>query len=360
MGTLTEDFQDGLGNVLHASTLINHFAYAQTIGGNIDGTTIGATGQAPGSFTTLEFTANGGLHTLSLNSGGNLTVDGSVVSGGGVGTGPTGPMGVQGPTGAVGPTGPIGISVTGPTGPTGPTGAASTTIGPTGPTGPGGSGSIGPTGPTGPGGSGSIGATGILPTIVQVSSQNITGNSIVLSSAPVLNNLLIAVTCDPSAYSPGTGWTLLHQDAYGSDNTMIATKIAGVGESTTQTPLTGNSGTCGMTIWELYSSVHTTPSILVALATQDLAGVSINSPSLFPNLTNVIGLSLVVSVSTAAIAYYNAGTVDQNIAVSAGSGGRALLTTHTDLSQTTLCGTVANFGSGTSVRQRSYTIMVSS
>jgi hypothetical protein len=78
---------------------------------------------------------------------GQITLDGSVVSGSSGSTGPQGPTGPsggptgpQGPSGAQGDTGP-----TGPQGATGPSGADSTVPGPTGP-----SGAQGDTGPTGP------------------------------------------------------------------------------------------------------------------------------------------------------------------------------------------------------------------
>jgi hypothetical protein len=358
MGTLTEDFQDGPPNVVYAATLIEHFQYPQIIGGNIDNCTIGATGQAPGSFTQLKFTANGGLHTLSLNSGGNLTVDGvAIVSGGG--TGATGPMGVQGPTGAsgpTGPTGPTGAGIPGPTGAIGPTGAS----GPTGPTGPTGAGIPGPTGhtgDTGPAGSGSSGyPAGVLPIIVQSAATNAGGDTITLSSAPVLNNLLVAMSFNPSTPNVATGWTIQSQQLGGADYGLVMTKVAGASESATQTLITGGSSTGCFVIWELHSTVNTTPSYIIGAVNQE-AGGPVSTPNLLPNLSGCIGLSAVGSVTIPPIANFLAGNLDYNITT--GSGSRPICAGNTNLGLFPMAGLIVSYGAGATAASKSATCLIS-
>jgi len=135
--------------------------------------------------------------SLGVDSSGNLTVNGNVVSGGGGGGG-AGPQGPQGPIGNTGPQGPQGPSgVSGPQGPQGPQGAQgpSGVQGPQGPQGP-----IGNTGPQGPTGtfSGTLTANinGAGFSISNVASISSTGN---ITATNFVGNILGNVTgSDPN------------------------------------------------------------------------------------------------------------------------------------------------------------------
>jgi hypothetical protein len=154
------------GNLVIGSTTgnINFFVGAPQDANVI--TQINSTGLVPGANVTYSlgsatrqwkdlWVSNNTIYlggvSLGVDSSGNLTVNGNVVSGGGGGgAGPQGPQGPIGNTGPQGPQGPIGN--TGPQGPQGPIG----NTGPQGPQGP--QGPIGNTGPQGP--QGPIGNTG--------------------------------------------------------------------------------------------------------------------------------------------------------------------------------------------------------
>ena len=180
------------GNLVIGSTTgnINFFVGAPQDANVI--TQINSTGLVPGANVTYSlgsatrqwkdlWVSNNTIYlggvSLGVDSGGNLTVNGNVVSGGGGGggagpQGPQGPIGNTGPQGPQGPQGPIGN--TGPQGPQGPIG----NTGPQGPQGP--IGNTGPQGPQGPTGtfSGTLTANinGAGFSISNVASISSTGN----------------------------------------------------------------------------------------------------------------------------------------------------------------------------------------
>ena len=83
---------------------------------------------------------------------------------------------------------------------------------------------------------------GTAPTVVQSQAGNSGGATgggagLTLGSAPINGNLLIAMTVNTPATTPGSGWTLLASNTSGTDDGYIYYKVAGAGESTTQAPL---------------------------------------------------------------------------------------------------------------------------
>lgn len=78
------------------------------------------------------------------------------------------------------------------------------------------------------------------PTIVQSSTNaSNTAMSFTMGSTPTNGNLLVAILMVyPTSYTIGTGWTVVGSGtATTGDGYVIATKVAGASESTTQTPL---------------------------------------------------------------------------------------------------------------------------
>lgn len=94
-------------------------------------------------------------------------------------------------------------------------------------------------------------SAGTPPTIVQSGISTAASASITLSSAPVNGNLLVAICFNPTNNTAGTGWTFQDNDQSGTDFCSIFTKVAGAGESATQTPI-GSAPTAALIcMWEL-------------------------------------------------------------------------------------------------------------
>jgi hypothetical protein len=116
--------------------------------------------------------------------------------------------------------------------------------------------------------------------------------TITLSSAPVQNNLLIAVvwgvTATPSA---GTGWTLDTSFSAGSYYVASFYKYAGVAESTTQTPSSTSQALASLVMWEVagVSTVWTNAHV----ASGGSASSTANTTDSF-SLTTSIGDTLVL------------------------------------------------------------------
>lgn len=97
-------------------------------------------------------------------------------------------------------------------------------------------------------------ANGSAPTSV-VQNKSITGAShatgITLTSAPIQGNLLIALVSDqPGAPSAGAGWTMIASAGAAQDGYGVLWKLAGAGESATQTPCSDtHQGT--ITVYEI-------------------------------------------------------------------------------------------------------------
>ena len=113
-------------------------------------------------------------------------------------------------------------------------------------------------------------AGGPVPTVVQSKgSCNSSGYSVTLAAPPTNGNLLVALSAsqdiNPSA---GAGWTKSPYTigSAAQDNAGVWYKIAGVGESATQTP-SGNTGAItSVQIWELASALMGVPTLQVDLS----------------------------------------------------------------------------------------------
>lgn len=180
---------------------------------------------------------------------------------------------------------------------------------------------------------------GTVPTVVQVAYSVNGGNSATFSVAPTSGNLLVAMCSNPASGTAGSGWTNQAQNTGGTDFYLILTKVAGAGESTTQSPMSGVSTAGGIVIWEINGQNGTTPFLIGQVSNQS---VNIYSTALtfFPNLTNCLGLACVAVVSGQTISSArNLGTQD----VLDNSGTRCLAAGHTDLSKTPTLGVFATF-----------------
>lgn len=174
---------------------------------------------------------------------------------------------------------------------------------------------------------------GTPPTLVQFGSDTTGSNSVVLGVAPTNGNLLVAMSFNPTSDTTGAGWTKQTENFGGTDYGIIFTKVAGAGESTTQTPCAGLGGTGAIAMWELHGQAV---AFFVGGASQNEAtGQPNNTPVLLPNLKNCIGLSAVGVVPPQTIlAAYGAGTNDALL----NTNSRYLAAGHGDLSKTPMTG----------------------
>lgn len=124
--------------------------------------------------------------------------------------------------------------------------------------------------------------------IAHVRSGSGTGSSatpqVVLAASPASDNLLVAYVTTPSGFllatnTPSTGWTGLTALS-NNDIARVFYKIAGAGESTTQSPITITSASWTCTIAE-YSGVDTTTPLDVSNQ-QNSPAASKFSPSVDP------------------------------------------------------------------------------
>lgn len=138
-------------------------------------------------------------------------------------------------------------------------------------------------------------APGSPPTIVQTGHNQNGNDSITLGSAPVNGNLLVAMWFNPSVSTAGSGWTIQASNSSGTDFGVIATKVAGASESTTQQPMVSTSSPGAMIIWELHGQ-NATP-ILASVTQIEQTGTS-NSSTALPNVSGAIFLGACALVST--------------------------------------------------------------
>jgi hypothetical protein len=174
---------------------------------------------------------------------------------------------------------------------------------------------------------------GTPPTVVQFGGDTTGSGSVTLGTAPVNGNLLVAMSFNPTSDATGTGWTKQVDNTGGTDYGIIFTKVAGAGESTTQTPGAVLSGTGAIAMWELHGQAV---AFFVGGASQNEAtGQPNNTPVLLPNIKNCIGLSAVGVVPPQTIlAALGAGTVDALL----NTNNRYLAAGHGNLADTTMCG----------------------
>lgn len=193
---------------------------------------------------------------------------------------------------------------------------------------------------TASGGSGGY-VAGTPPTVVQVAHSVAGGNSAVFGVAPTNGNLLVAMCFNPASNTAGSGWTSQTTNSTGTDFGTVLTKVAGAGESTTQTPMSGVTTTGCMVIWELHAA--STPTFIAAQSQSETTGV-VNIPVLLPNIVNCIGLAALSAVSNNIANLFNLGTSDF---LDNTNANRKLGASHTDLSKTPMAGLFGSFGSST-------------
>lgn len=136
---------------------------------------------------------------------------------------------------------------------------------------------------------------GTPPTVIQSKLAVATSASITLNSGPINGNLLVAMFFNPTVGTVGAGWTLQTSNGTGTDFGVIATKVAGVAESATQSPLSG-SATGVIAMWELNGQAGA--NFVVASATQAMQSSLVSASPQFPNLLNCLCLGAVDLVST--------------------------------------------------------------
>lgn len=187
-------------------------------------------------------------------------------------------------------------------------------------------------------------APGSPPTIVQVGHNQNGNDAITLGSAPVNGNLLVAMWFNPSVSSAGSGWTIQATNASGTDFGIIATKVAGAGESTTQQPMASTSSPGAMIIWELHGQ-NATP--ILGISTQAEQSGTNNASGGLPNVSGAIFLGACALVSTS---FNNSKLVNvtQDVLDVTGST-RQLAAGHSTLATAPLGQILVNFtGSGSS------------
>lgn len=190
-----------------------------------------------------------------------------------------------------------------------------------------------------PSGTGTSYNAGTPPVFVQVAFSVGGGNSATFGVAPTNGNLLVAHCYNPASQTPAAGWTYQTSNTSGTDFGVILTKVAGAGESTTQTPLSGVGATGGMVIWEV--SGQAAAFFVNGQLQNNLVGPW-NVPVLLPNLKDCIALVSIGVVSPQTIvSVRNLGTQD----VLDNTGTRKLAAGHSDLTNIPVAGIMAVFNS---------------
>jgi len=192
--------------------------------------------------------------------------------------------------------------------------------------------------PTNAGGGGGYNP-GSVPVEVQFAFAVNGGNDVVFTNPPTNGNLLVAMSSSPNAQNPGSGWTRQVINSSGTDFKTVMTKVAGPGESATQSPITGSSGTGGITCWELSNAA----AGFLAAAQQGQQTGNVTNSVLLPNVTNGIGLAGVFAENQNITAVYNGGTQD----VLDNSGSRKIAAGHVDFSASPMVGILAKFAAST-------------
>jgi hypothetical protein len=141
------------------------------------------------------------------------------------------------------------------------------------------------------------GGAGTPPTIVQSAISVANSASITLGAAPTNGNLLVCIWGNPTTASLGSGWTNQQQNSSGTDWFTVCTKVAGAGESATQTPIGSTPSAAIICMWEIAGAAAS--PVLVASAG---GPVTTNFPqsAQFPGLSNVLNLGAVDIMGTGA------------------------------------------------------------
>ena len=193
---------------------------------------------------------------------------------------------------------------------------------------------------------GSVGgySPGTAPTIVQSAHGNTGGATgggagLTMTSAPTNGILLVAMTFNPTTATANTGWTQLASNSSGTDYGTILYKVAGAGESTTQTPLSGTvAAPACMIIWEI-AGANASPFVFTTMQAEQ-SGTS-NSSGALPNVANAIFLGAIGLVSTS---YNNSALINVTQDAKDTSGtGRQLAAGHSTLATAPLAQIFATF-----------------
>lgn len=147
--------------------------------------------------------------------------------------------------------------------------------------------------------------TGATPTIVQFAMKSATLGAVVMGTAPTNGNLLIAFCAHvATSITPGTGWISLFQTSASNDGPAYFYKVAGVGESTSQSPTTATS-TGGIVIYELAAAC----SSLITSAL-DQTGIALVQPITSQKALGSIIIGAVVNRSTTVLSSVIGATLD--------------------------------------------------
>lgn len=186
------------------------------------------------------------------------------------------------------------------------------------------------------------GSAGTPPTVVQVAHENAGGDSVTFGAAPTNGNLLVAMWFNPSVDAVASGWTKVGENSSGSDYGVIATKVAGASESTTQQPINSAPGTGCLVVWEVYGQAAS-PVVTTATETEQ-TGLLGTSPIL-PALTNCLFLGA-IGLSSGSNSNNTVYNVTQDVKDTSGTG-RQLSAGHSTAAQPTAQIITTFTGSGT-------------
>lgn len=169
---------------------------------------------------------------------------------------------------------------------------------------------------------------GTVPTVVQVAHENAGAQSVNFALAPTNGNLMVAMTFNSSTGTPGAGWTAQATNSTGLDFGLIATKVAGAGESVTQSPINSAPGTGCIVVWEIAGANGSTPVLMVNTQAEQSAQ-SAFSPAL-PSLLNCLYLGA-IGLASSGVNNKTVYNVSQDVKDTTG-GGRQCSAGHSDLS----------------------------
>ena len=142
-----------------------------------------------------------------------------------------------------------------------------------------------------------------------------------MSPAPTSGNLLVAITFGSGGFSLGSGWTRLEYNNSGSYYCQVAYKVAGGGESTTQTPATaGGSTTFANGIWEINGQNSTPGTAIKAVEARYIANNSLMAYTpMLPQITSTLFLAG-ISASGATNAFTRTFGAVEDVNITGGSG----------------------------------------
>lgn len=204
----------------------------------------------------------------------------------------------------------------------------------------------------GGGGGGGGYPPGDMPTIVQV-AHDTSSSGVTFGATPAENNLLVAISFNPSDDTPASGWSLAFENQFGTDYGDVFVKVCGPSESTSQNCIASAPTSGGVVIWEIASTFHTSPSFVTALSANE-ATAQVSAPALLPCVQSCIALAALAPTSGTISQVLNGGTQD----VLDNTGARPLAAGHADLSIAPMAGLIAIFNAA--VASKPMTVLISS